>query len=130
MHLRHSALILFLITLAGCATVDFDYPRDVSVAIDPTEDTTLKRRVDDWLATNPGPSGFYPLISGTDALGARLRMIEVAEKTIDAQYFLMKTDAAGYNDAPAARPQSRFETGSGLERTNSETTRLAHGRIV
>ena len=96
MRLRCSALILFLITLAGCATVDFDYPRDASVAINPTEDTALKRRVDDWLTTNPGPSGFYPLINGTDALGARLRLIDAAEKTIDVQYFLMKTDAAGY----------------------------------
>jgi len=92
----NSTLILFLFTLAGCATVDFDYPRDASVAIDPSEDTTLHRRVDDWLATNPGPSGFYPLINGTDALGARLRLIRAAEKTIDVQYFLMKTDAAGF----------------------------------
>jgi putative cardiolipin synthase len=96
MRLRYSALIIFLITLAGCATVDFDYPRDASVAIDTSEDTTLKSRVDNWLAANPGPSGFFPLISGTDALGARLRLIDAAEKTIDVQYFLMKTDAAGY----------------------------------
>jgi putative cardiolipin synthase len=96
MHFRYAALILSAILLAACATTNFDYPRDSSVAIDPTEETTLKRSVDDWLATNPGPSGFYPLISGTDALGARLRLIDAAEKTIDAQYFLMKTDAAGY----------------------------------
>lgn len=92
----NSILILFWFTLAGCATVDFDYPRDASVAIDPSEDTTLHRRVDNWLATNPGPSGFYPLINGTDALGARLRLIGAAEKTIDVQYFMMKTDAAGF----------------------------------
>ncbi len=79
MQLRYSALIFFLITLAGCATVDFDHPRDASVAIDPNENTALKRKVDDWLATNPGPSGFYPLISGTDPLGARLRLIDAAE---------------------------------------------------
>jgi putative cardiolipin synthase len=96
MHLRYSILAAFLLTLAGCATVDFDYPRDTSVAIDASEDTTLKQKVDAWLDENPGPSGFYPLISGTDALGARLRLIEQAEKTIDAQYFLMKSEAAGF----------------------------------
>ncbi|MFW2405932.1 MAG: phospholipase D family protein [Gammaproteobacteria bacterium] len=96
MNIRTTIALLVVLTLAGCATTDFDYPRDASVAIEADTDTTLKRRVDDWLATNPGPSGFYPLISGTDALGARLRLIEAAEKTIDAQYFLMKTDAAGY----------------------------------
>lgn len=96
MHVRLVTTSLILLMLAACATVDFDYPRDASVAIDANQDTTLKRRVDAWLATNPGPSGFYPLVSGTDALGARLRLIDAAEKTIDAQYFLMKTDAAGY----------------------------------
>ena len=96
MQLRFPALLLLLIALSGCATVDFNYPRESSVAIDPSEDTVLRRRVDDWLATNPGPSGFYPLVGGTDALGARLHLIDQAEKSIDVQYFLMKPDAAGY----------------------------------
>lgn len=96
MHIRILAILFLLIVLGGCATVDFDYPRESSVAIDPNQDTTIKRRVDQWLESNPGPSGFHPLISGADALGARLRLIEAAEKTIDVQYFLMKTDSAGY----------------------------------
>ena len=96
MPMRTIAALLLVIVLGGCATVDFDYPRQSSVAIELDQDTTIKRRVDEWLENNPGPSGFYPLISGADALGARLRLIEVAEKSIDAQYFLMKTDSAGY----------------------------------
>ena len=39
--------------------------------------------------------GFFPLVNGMDALGARLDMIEKAEKSIDLQYFLMKDDTAG-----------------------------------
>jgi len=35
------------------------------------------------------------LLDGTDALGARLSLIERAESSIDAQYFLMKDDTAG-----------------------------------
>jgi putative cardiolipin synthase len=35
------------------------------------------------------------LIKGLDALGARLALIDRAERTIDAQYFLMKPDSAG-----------------------------------
>lgn len=81
--------------MAGCATAPFDYPRESSEAIDPNEDSILRTRAQAWLAANPGPSGFYPLIRGSEGLGARLRLIEQAEKTIDAQYFLMKGDDAG-----------------------------------
>lgn len=94
---RHLAItITTAFLLVGCATPDFDYPREASSAIDPATDTFLKRDVDRWLAENPGPSGFFPVVHGNDALGARLRLMEVAEKTIDAQYFLMKSDSAGY----------------------------------
>ena len=90
-----SALQVLLLLLAGCATVPLDYPRDESFALDPDTPTTLKREIDEWCAVNPGPSGFYPLRDGNDALGVRLRLMRIAEKTIDAQYFLMKPDAAG-----------------------------------
>ncbi len=94
---RSIALLLFVIgaPLAGCATVDFDYPRDTTHALDPETDTRLKRGVDKWLEENPGPSGFFPLFNGTDALGVRLRLMAAAEQTIDVQYFLMKPDTAG-----------------------------------
>ena len=91
------ARVLALAILAsGCATVDFDYPRETSHAIAPAADTTLKRAIDAWLEKNPGPSGFYPLGDGSDALAMRLRLIGLAEKSIDAQYFLMKPDPAGF----------------------------------
>ncbi len=35
------------------------------------------------------------MVAGIDALGARLALIDRAERTIDAQYFLMKPDSAG-----------------------------------
>jgi len=90
-----AAALLALALLAGCASVPFDYPRESSETIDPGTETNIKIVVDSWQTTNPGPSGFYPLTDGTSALGARLRLIEAAEKSIDAQYFLMKNDTAG-----------------------------------
>lgn len=42
-----------------------------------------------------GKSGFYPLPDGLDALGARLALIDKAERSLDAQYFLAKPDDAG-----------------------------------
>ncbi len=83
------------VVIAGCATVPLDYPRDASYAIDPDTATSIKREVDEWRAANAGPSGFYPLVDGNDALGVRLRLMRLAEESIDVQYFLMKPDAAG-----------------------------------
>ncbi|MDJ0777142.1 MAG: phospholipase D family protein [Gammaproteobacteria bacterium] len=40
-------------------------------------------------------SAFFPLTGGSDSLGARLRMIDAAEESIDLQYFLMKDDIVG-----------------------------------
>ncbi len=87
--------IVLSLFLAGCATAPLDFPREYSEAIADTSDTYLGREVAEWTADHPGKSGFYPLTEGIDALGARLALIDRAERTIDAQYFLMKPDSAG-----------------------------------
>lgn len=90
-------LILLLLATAftGCATVSFDEPKPYSEIITDTVDTRLGEGVSQWVDTHGGLSGFYPLSEGMDALGVRLRLAEVAEKSIDLQYFLMKNDMAG-----------------------------------
>ena len=92
---RYILLLCLTLAMAGCATTRFDYPKETSTAIGVEEESSLHTLVQTWSAGNPGPSGFYPLIKGAEGFGARLRLIEFAEKTIDAQYFLMKPDTAG-----------------------------------
>jgi len=95
---RRLNLLLFVFAstvIGGCATIPFDQPKESSYAITDTSDTVIARDVSDWTSANGNLSGFYPLLSGMDAFGARLRLIESAERSIDAQYFLMKNDAAG-----------------------------------
>jgi putative cardiolipin synthase len=75
--------------------VSFDEPKPYSQAFTDTSDTRLGKEVSRWVATHGGLSGFYPLSEGMDSLGVRLRLAEVAEKSIDLQYFLMKNDTAG-----------------------------------
>jgi len=60
-----------------------------------TEETHFGRLIASWGGTHGNKSGFFPLGQGMDALGARLRMLEKAEKSVDLQYFLMKDDTAG-----------------------------------
>lgn len=95
---RHWSISLLLLAaglMAGCATVSFKEPKSYSTVITDTNDTSLSKAAADWVEAHDGLSGFYPLTQGMDALGVRLRLAEKAEKSIDLQYFLMKTDTAG-----------------------------------
>jgi putative cardiolipin synthase len=80
----------------GCASIDFDYPRSESYAIEDTADTSLGRFYDSGAESyQDGTSGFHVLGSGIDALAARIALAEHAERTIDVQYYLIKRDATG-----------------------------------
>ena len=83
-------------TLAsGCTSVPFDYPKSASEAITPPPETSLWESAQAFSADHNGQSGFLLLTGGQEALGARLKLIESAEVSIDAQYFLIKPDMAG-----------------------------------
>lgn len=82
--------------LSACSTIVFDVEKTVSFSLTDTDNTNFGKALASWNADHPdGQSGFYPLVDGMDALGARLRLIEGAQRSIDAQYFLMKDDDAG-----------------------------------
>ena len=81
--------------MAGCTSVPLDYPKETSTALNNTSDTALAAESRHLRRTQPDTNGFYPLHEGLDAFGARLTLIESAEKSIDAQYFLIKPDSAG-----------------------------------
>ncbi len=88
-------LVLLAGLLAGCISAPLDYPKVPSQSIPASADTTMGADALQWFEVNGDESGFLGLASGTDALGARLRMMEAAEASIDAQYFLIKPDRAG-----------------------------------
>jgi putative cardiolipin synthase len=87
--------LLAVMVITGCATVPLDVQKTASAALVDTDSTLLAKASDDWLTADPGRNGFYPLIQGFDAFGARLVLMDRAERSIDAQYFLMKPDSAG-----------------------------------
>ncbi len=89
-------LILAVASLAGCASVNFDYPKTESHAYQDTGDTHLGKRADPLVAAHPADqSGFFTLTDGIDALSARLLLAERAERSIDAQYYLIKKGITG-----------------------------------
>jgi putative cardiolipin synthase len=81
--------------VSGCAPASFDEPKSKSAYFTDTTQTKLGQWSTRWVDTHDGVSGFYPLATGMDALAARLRLAELAQKSIDLQYFLMKGDKAG-----------------------------------
>jgi len=85
-----------MLFVAGCASIDFDYPRSESYHLTDTADTNLGEQIAPVVANQPPDlSGFYPMSDGIDALAARLLLAQRAEKSIDAQYYLIKNDIVG-----------------------------------
>ncbi len=95
-HLKSFCLVVFVLANSACASFDFDYPKQSSVAITDTEDTSLGRYISGEVISNDGKSGFYPLVDGIDALATRLSLADRAERSIDAQYFLITDDLVGH----------------------------------
>lgn len=81
--------------VVGCASAPLDYPKQESLAIEDVSETLQGIEALEWVDGNPEANGFYPLMEGFDAFGARLLLMDLAEKALDAQYFLMKPDDAG-----------------------------------
>jgi putative cardiolipin synthase len=93
---RLIALVITCSALAACASVDFDYPKEDTRAYTDTDDTEFGKIATGLVAAHPpGESGFYPMSDAIDALATRLLMAEQAERSIDAQYYLIKPDVVG-----------------------------------
>lgn len=84
-----------LLALSGCTSAPLDYPKTPTSVLADTTGTSLSAASKHWRRESPDGNGFYPLEKGLDAFGGRLVLIDRAEKSIDAQYFLMKPDSAG-----------------------------------
>lgn len=83
-------LVLAFVAVSGRASVDFDYPKPESSALTHTADTYLGKQLEGKAEAHPGMAGFYALSDGIDALAARLLLADRAERSIDAQYYLIK----------------------------------------
>ena len=93
MGIRVPILSVLCTLLVACQPVPFDAERSVTTAVPPSG--ALAETARPWLGSSGSSSGFVALPDGTDALAARLQLIEAAEATIDLQYFLVKPDLVG-----------------------------------
>ncbi|MEY8097686.1 phospholipase D family protein [Falsihalocynthiibacter sp. S25ZX9] len=84
-----------LLLVAGCTHVPFEKNHTPTSATDILGSSRVTRVATQETLESGGKTTLIPLVSGNDALGARLRLIEAAEHTLDIQYFLIKPDLAG-----------------------------------
>ena len=95
LNLRAAIVMLLCTALAGCVTLQEDYQATPSYAFDRPEETTLGRARAQDQARHPGESGYRLISGGVAALLTRAAMADLAERSIDAQYYIFESDAAG-----------------------------------
>jgi putative cardiolipin synthase len=85
----------FFFLVFGCASLPKDYERQSSSAFKHPETTYLGKFFSKSMAKHPGQSGYVLLNTGKEAFISRLAFTEIAERSIDAQYFIWKGDVSG-----------------------------------
>ncbi|AXI47120.1 phospholipase [Sulfitobacter sp. SK012] len=89
--------LLFVIALlASCGGTVKQYEKSVTRAIPEPQGTRLANRSNELGNPGDGRSGVRLISNGEEALAARLLLAKRAEKTIDAQYYLLHNDATGH----------------------------------
>lgn len=88
--------VVLLATLLGaCASLPPLEPRVASTAYADTASTTLGRALAKDAAAHPGRTGVFALESSSDAFAARVLLADVAERSLDVQYYIWHPDLAG-----------------------------------
>lgn len=91
---RALATFAIVASVAGCTTLRTDVSRPVSQAVfDP--ETRLARAFAEPLARHPGSSGVAILEDGPLAWLSRVSLADVAERTLDVQYYIYEADETG-----------------------------------
>ncbi len=86
---------LSLLLLSACAPTPRTFEQTPSRSLDQPTGTQLSRAVEDLGNPHDGRSGVRRIGNGEEALAARLALAQSAERTIDAQYYLLHNDLTG-----------------------------------
>ena len=91
----HAVVLLLSMLVIGCASVPKDYPRSDSKAFTDYLDTSVGQLFEESAVQHPGESGFAIIRRGRQAFTARIALTELAEKTLDLQYYIWEQDETG-----------------------------------
>jgi len=90
-------VLIFVFSLGACATAKWpeNTGRTESYAFEDTQETALSRAYESRSKGHAGESGFHHLSNGLDAFVARAVLADVAERSIDTQYYMIHNDVVG-----------------------------------
>jgi putative cardiolipin synthase len=90
-----AVIITILLMVGGCASLPTDFERIVTHAYTDTDNTRLGQSSQAEKLAHPGQSAFHLLNNGLDAFVARAALAQVAERSIDTQYYMIHNDVVG-----------------------------------
>jgi putative cardiolipin synthase len=90
-----AALASAALLLAGCGSLPTIEDRTMTTAIPAERGTVLAEAVAPIATARPGLTGIHPLGDGRDAFAARVALAEVAERSLDVQYYIWHGDVSG-----------------------------------
>ena len=93
--LLRTLVIGALALLGACASLPPPAGRTPSAAFEDTADTRIGRTVAALAQGHAGESGVYALAQGLDAFAARARLADVADRSLDVQYYIWHDDMSG-----------------------------------
>ncbi len=90
-----SSMLIFMLMISGCASLPDNSNRSASFVITDTYKTELAKGLQKSRNQGIKQDGFVLLYNGLDAFVARVALAELAEKSLDVQYYLYHHDLVG-----------------------------------
>ena len=87
--------LISLIVLASCSSLPTDFDSVESYAYTDTAKTTLGKEAAKVTAGDTHNSTMYLVSEGTEAFLTRMVLLSMAERSVDVQYFIWKSDLVG-----------------------------------
>jgi putative cardiolipin synthase len=95
LRLARACLSLCMLLGAACTSLPSLEGRSATSAFSDTGDTRLGKVLEPAAAAHPGQSAIYPLLDARDAFAARAHLAQVAERSLDVQYYIWHKDLTG-----------------------------------
>ena len=93
---RFILCLYITVGLTACSTLPPQQPMTAQYAHDiETDETYLAKIVQPLKLKNPELTGYHTLYDPLEAISARIKLIEKAEKTLDLQYYIWDNDRVG-----------------------------------